>query len=178
MVINGTSKEPRLAAVDLPLVAEPGRLSASAVCTGGKSGSCVKKRRRGSGNPCLRATPNQKLTREIILLEVIFGVDDGVVRWGRRHVSSGFSKRRPTSFTMVKTRRGTRGFLHRARRKTKGKTAPTGVDGVVGDGLDQPKEGGAARRLTMILATIGDAGKTGEAFAPAGDGPSGERCRR
>ncbi|WVZ01341.1 hypothetical protein V8G54_027410 [Vigna mungo] len=97
------------------LVAEPGQLSASAVCTGSEFGSCVKKRKRGRGNPCLRATPNQKLTREIILPEVVFRVDDGVVRWGRRHVSSGFNKR-PTLFMTVKTRSGTRGFVHRARK--------------------------------------------------------------
>ncbi|KOM28930.1 hypothetical protein LR48_Vigan618s001200 [Vigna angularis] len=129
--MESSSKKHNISSHDVvdpsPLVAESGRLPASAACTGGESGPCVKKRRRGSENPCLRAAPNRKLTREIFLPEVIFGEDDRVIRWGRKHVSGSFSKRRSASFMTVKTRRGTGGFLHCAGRKTEGRAAPMGV---------------------------------------------------
>ncbi|WVZ02505.1 hypothetical protein V8G54_023311 [Vigna mungo] len=77
------------------LVTEPGRLPVSATVAD--------------------AEIESSLMREIIRPEVVFRIDDGLVRWERRLVFGGFNKRRPAVFMTVMACRETKGFLLRVR---------------------------------------------------------------
>ncbi|WVY95705.1 hypothetical protein V8G54_027856 [Vigna mungo] len=99
--------------------------------------------------------------REIIQLEVVFRIDDGLVRWGSRFVFSGFRKR-PTLFTMMMTHSKTRGFLHRAREGEE-KVTLLRLERTMlsGNGLGQSEVDDVVRRWTMIPVV---------ALAPAANG--------
>ncbi|WVZ19239.1 hypothetical protein V8G54_006561 [Vigna mungo] len=148
MVINDTGMEPPLAAVELEKEelasvlasqAVGGGARASAACVGAEYERCVKRRRRGRGSPCLRAAPTRKLTREIFLPEWF----DGEVG--------------PSLVVLASNRCCSRRFSpSRGGRRRQGDATPTGEDGVVGDGLRQPREGDVSKQLVMILAAIDD----------------------